>query len=59
MCLTSRTAVTAVMASVVKFVQSWALWGVAMRTDGEIFKMFQFELNFLEDGGYRHSPRTP
>jgi hypothetical protein len=27
--------------------------------DAEIFKMFQFELKFLEDGGYRHSPRTP
>jgi hypothetical protein len=31
-----------------------------MRTgDAEIFRMFQFELRFLEDGGYRHSPRTP
>ena len=29
------------------------------RGDGEIFKMFQFELKFLEDGGYRHLPRTP
>jgi len=36
------------------------LWGVAMHQgDAEIFKMFQFELKFLEDGGYRHSPRTP
>jgi hypothetical protein len=31
-----------------------------MRTeDAEIFKMFQFELSLLEDGGYRESPRTP
>ena len=29
------------------------------RDDGEILKMFQFELRYLEDGGYRHSPRTP
>jgi hypothetical protein len=29
------------------------------RDDAEIFKMFQFELRLLEDGGYRHSPRTP
>lgn len=29
------------------------------RDDDEIFRMFQFELRFLEDGGYRHSPRTP
>ena len=27
--------------------------------DAEIFKMFQFELKFLDDGGYRHSARTP
>ncbi len=27
--------------------------------DAEIFRMFQFELRFLENGGYRHSPRTP
>jgi len=26
--------------------------------DAEIFKMFQLELKFLEDGGYR-PPRTP
>ena len=43
-----------------EFVQASALWGVAMHQgDAEIFKMFQFELKFLEDGGYRHSPRTP
>jgi len=29
------------------------------REDGEILKMFQFQLKFLEDGGYRHSARTP
>ena len=29
------------------------------KDDGEIFRMFQFELRFLEDGGYRHSPRAP
>jgi hypothetical protein len=29
------------------------------RDDAEILKMFQFELRFLEDGGYRRSPRTP
>jgi hypothetical protein len=29
------------------------------RDDGEILKMFLFELRYLEDGGYRHSPRTP
>jgi hypothetical protein len=27
--------------------------------DAELFRTFQFELRFLEDGGYRHSPRTP
>ena len=31
-----------------------------MRTnDAEILQMFQFELRFLEDGGYGRSPRTP
>ena len=29
------------------------------RDDAEILKMFQFELRFLEDGGYGRSPRTP
>jgi hypothetical protein len=29
------------------------------RDDGEILKMFQFELRFLEDGGYGRSPRAP
>ena len=29
------------------------------RDDAEIFKMFQFELRLLEDGGYRRSSRTP
>jgi hypothetical protein len=29
------------------------------RDDAEILKMFQFELGFLEDGGYGRSPRTP
>jgi hypothetical protein len=27
--------------------------------DAEILKMFQFELRFLEDGGYGRSPRAP
>jgi len=27
--------------------------------DAEILRMFQFELRFLEDGGYGRSPRTP
>ena len=31
-----------------------------MRSDDtEILKMFQFELRFLEDGGYGRSPRAP
>jgi len=29
------------------------------RDDVEILKMFQFELRFLEDGGYGRSPRAP
>jgi hypothetical protein len=29
------------------------------RNDAEILNMFQFELRFLEDGGYGRSPRTP
>jgi hypothetical protein len=29
------------------------------KDDAEILKMFQFELRFLEDGGYGRSPRTP
>ena len=29
------------------------------RDDAEILTMFQFELRFLEDGGYGRSPRTP
>jgi hypothetical protein len=29
------------------------------RDDAEIFRIFQLELKFLEDGGYRYSPRTP
>jgi hypothetical protein len=29
------------------------------RDDAEILKMFQFELRFLEDGGYGRSPRAP
>jgi len=29
------------------------------RDDGEILKVFQFELKFLEDGGYGRSPRAP
>jgi hypothetical protein len=29
------------------------------RNDAEILKMFQFELRFLEDGGYGLSPRAP
>ncbi len=29
------------------------------REDANIFKMFQFELEFLEYGGYRRSSRTP
>jgi hypothetical protein len=29
------------------------------RGDDEILAMFQFELRFLEDGGYGRSPRTP
>jgi hypothetical protein len=29
------------------------------RDDAEILKMFQFELTFLEDGGYGRSPRAP
>lgn len=29
------------------------------RDDGEILEMFQFELRFLEDGGYGRSPRAP
>jgi hypothetical protein len=29
------------------------------RDDAELLKMFQFELRFLEDGGYGRSPRTP
>jgi hypothetical protein len=29
------------------------------RDDTELLKMFQFELRFLEDGGYGRSPRTP
>jgi hypothetical protein len=41
------------MAYEMRFVQAYALWGVAMRSDGEIFKLFQSELKFLEDGGYR------
>ncbi len=29
------------------------------REDTELLKMFQFELKFLDDGGYGRSPRTP
>jgi hypothetical protein len=29
------------------------------KDDAEILKMFQFELRFLEDGGYGRSPRAP
>jgi hypothetical protein len=29
------------------------------KDDAEILEMFQFELRFLEDGGYGRSPRTP
>jgi hypothetical protein len=29
------------------------------KDDAEILKMFQFELRFLDDGGYGRSPRTP
>jgi hypothetical protein len=29
------------------------------RDNAEILKMFQFELRFLEDGGYGRSPRAP
>ena len=29
------------------------------KDDAELLKMFQFELRFLEDGGYGRSPRTP
>jgi hypothetical protein len=29
------------------------------RYDAEILKMFQFELRFLEDGGYGRSPHAP
>jgi hypothetical protein len=29
------------------------------KDDAELLKMFQFELRFLEDGGYGRSPRAP
>jgi hypothetical protein len=29
------------------------------RGDAELFRIFQFELRFLENGEYRHSQRTP
>src|SRR5262249_21128550 len=29
------------------------------KEDADILKMFQFQLSFLEDGGYRHAARAP